>query len=101
MPGFDLAKLAAEIYERDPDVEGLLLLKHGMFTFGETAERVTNATSRPSTLRSDTSRRKRECPEESAASGQRILTNRSRRFTRKARGGGTVLSSRTPTQPCD
>ena len=37
MPGFDLAKLAAETYERNPDVEGLLLLEHGLFTFGETA----------------------------------------------------------------
>ena len=37
MPGFDLAKLAAETFERNPDVEGLLLLKHGLFTFGETA----------------------------------------------------------------
>lgn len=37
MPGFALAKLAAEIYERTPDVEGLVLLKHGIFTFGSTA----------------------------------------------------------------
>ena len=37
MPGFALAKLAAEIYERHPDVEGLVLLKHGIFTFGATA----------------------------------------------------------------
>jgi rhamnose utilization protein RhaD (predicted bifunctional aldolase and dehydrogenase)/NAD(P)-dependent dehydrogenase (short-subunit alcohol dehydrogenase family) len=37
MPGFALAKLAAEIYERDPRVEGLVLIKHGIFTFGETA----------------------------------------------------------------
>ncbi|MDH4282517.1 MAG: class II aldolase/adducin family protein, partial [Myxococcales bacterium] len=37
MAGFALAKLAAETYERNPDVEGLLLLKHGLFTFGETA----------------------------------------------------------------
>jgi rhamnose utilization protein RhaD (predicted bifunctional aldolase and dehydrogenase)/NAD(P)-dependent dehydrogenase (short-subunit alcohol dehydrogenase family) len=34
MPGFDLAKTAAEIYDRNPDVEGLILLKHGIFTFG-------------------------------------------------------------------
>src|SRR5262249_31799949 len=34
MPGFALAKLAAEAYEAQPDVEGLLLLKHGLFTFG-------------------------------------------------------------------
>src|SRR5438552_5413058 len=37
MPGFALAKKAAEIYEDDPAVEGLILLKHGIFTFGETA----------------------------------------------------------------
>ncbi len=37
MPGFTLAKRAAEIYEGSPDVEGLILLKHGIFTFGDTA----------------------------------------------------------------
>ncbi|MBL4689588.1 MAG: bifunctional aldolase/short-chain dehydrogenase [Nannocystaceae bacterium] len=37
MPGFALAKLAAEVYEASPDCEGLLLLKHGLFTFGATA----------------------------------------------------------------
>src|SRR3954454_16578933 len=37
MPGFALAKKAAEVYEADPAVEGLILLKHGIFTFGETA----------------------------------------------------------------
>jgi rhamnose utilization protein RhaD (predicted bifunctional aldolase and dehydrogenase)/NAD(P)-dependent dehydrogenase (short-subunit alcohol dehydrogenase family) len=37
MPGFALAKLAAEIYESAPAVEGLILHKHGIFTFGETA----------------------------------------------------------------
>src|SRR4051794_38627039 len=34
MPGFALAKAAAETFERDPAVEGLLLHKHGIFTFG-------------------------------------------------------------------
>src|SRR6202051_122478 len=37
MPGFTLAKEAAEVFEQDPAVEGLILLKHGIFTFGETA----------------------------------------------------------------
>ena len=37
MPGFGLAKKAAEVYEQNPDVEGLLLLNHGHFTFGDTA----------------------------------------------------------------
>jgi rhamnose utilization protein RhaD (predicted bifunctional aldolase and dehydrogenase)/NAD(P)-dependent dehydrogenase (short-subunit alcohol dehydrogenase family) len=37
MPGFALAKLAAEVYAARPDVDGLILHKHGIFTFGETA----------------------------------------------------------------
>jgi len=38
MPGFDLAKKAASVFESDPKVEGLVLLKHGIFTFGATAQ---------------------------------------------------------------
>jgi rhamnose utilization protein RhaD (predicted bifunctional aldolase and dehydrogenase) len=38
MPGFALAKLAAEVYEKNPQCQGLLLLQHGFFTFGQTAE---------------------------------------------------------------
>jgi rhamnose utilization protein RhaD (predicted bifunctional aldolase and dehydrogenase)/NAD(P)-dependent dehydrogenase (short-subunit alcohol dehydrogenase family) len=37
MPGFLLAKKAAEVFEADRAVEGLVLLKHGIFTFGDTA----------------------------------------------------------------
>ena len=37
MPGFALAKSAAEIYEANPKVDGLILVKHGIFTFGATA----------------------------------------------------------------
>ena len=37
LPGFALAKKAAEMYEADPEVEGLVLLKHGIFTFGASA----------------------------------------------------------------
>src|SRR4051812_21372277 len=37
MPGFRLAKLAAEVFEADPEMEGLVLLKHGLFSFGSTA----------------------------------------------------------------
>jgi len=37
MPGFALAKLAAEVFERDSDVEGLVLLNHGLFTFADDA----------------------------------------------------------------
>jgi rhamnose utilization protein RhaD (predicted bifunctional aldolase and dehydrogenase)/NAD(P)-dependent dehydrogenase (short-subunit alcohol dehydrogenase family) len=38
MPGFALAIQAAQIYESQPKVEGLILLHHGIFTFGETAQ---------------------------------------------------------------
>ena len=37
MPGFLLAKAAADVYDRDCDVEGLILHKHGIFTFGDSA----------------------------------------------------------------
>ena len=38
MPGFALAKASAEVYEKNPNVEGLLLINHGLFTFGDTAK---------------------------------------------------------------
>ncbi|WP_422001262.1 bifunctional aldolase/short-chain dehydrogenase [Reyranella sp.] len=38
MPGFALAKKTTEIAAAHPDVEGLVLLKHGIFSMGATAE---------------------------------------------------------------
>ena len=38
MPGFALAKASAEVYEKDKNVKGLLLINHGLFTFGATAK---------------------------------------------------------------
>ncbi|HWE23058.1 MAG TPA: bifunctional aldolase/short-chain dehydrogenase, partial [Myxococcales bacterium] len=37
MPGFSLAKLAAEMFEGAPDAHGMVLLKHGLFTFASDA----------------------------------------------------------------
>jgi rhamnose utilization protein RhaD (predicted bifunctional aldolase and dehydrogenase)/NAD(P)-dependent dehydrogenase (short-subunit alcohol dehydrogenase family) len=37
MPGFLLAKAVADAFDAAPDVEGVLLGKHGLFTFGATA----------------------------------------------------------------
>jgi rhamnose utilization protein RhaD (predicted bifunctional aldolase and dehydrogenase)/NAD(P)-dependent dehydrogenase (short-subunit alcohol dehydrogenase family) len=37
IPGFGLAKLAAQVFEANPVVSGLILDKHGIFTFAETA----------------------------------------------------------------
>ncbi len=37
MPGFGLAKKAAEVFDKNQKVEGLILDKHGIFTFGAEA----------------------------------------------------------------
>jgi rhamnose utilization protein RhaD (predicted bifunctional aldolase and dehydrogenase)/NAD(P)-dependent dehydrogenase (short-subunit alcohol dehydrogenase family) len=37
MPGFGLAKAAADVFDADPSVEGLILVKHGIFSFGDDA----------------------------------------------------------------
>jgi rhamnose utilization protein RhaD (predicted bifunctional aldolase and dehydrogenase)/NAD(P)-dependent dehydrogenase (short-subunit alcohol dehydrogenase family) len=37
MPGFDLARAAGDARDAHPDCEGLVLLKHGIFSFGATA----------------------------------------------------------------
>jgi rhamnose utilization protein RhaD (predicted bifunctional aldolase and dehydrogenase)/NAD(P)-dependent dehydrogenase (short-subunit alcohol dehydrogenase family) len=37
MPGFALAKAAADVFEARPNVEGLILHKHGVFSFGDSA----------------------------------------------------------------
>ena len=37
MPGFLLAKKSAEVFEKNPRAEGLILDKHGIFTFGSDA----------------------------------------------------------------
>ena len=50
MPGFALAKAAAEAFERDPTADGLILANHGLFTFGDDArtayERMIDAVAR-------------------------------------------------------
>ena len=38
MPGFALARKCSEVGRANPDVEGLILLKHGIFSMGATAE---------------------------------------------------------------
>jgi len=37
MPGFDLAKAAKAVTDAQPEAEGMILLKHGIFTFGADA----------------------------------------------------------------
>src|ERR1700743_517447 len=35
IPGFTLAKAVADVFDANPDVEGLILPRHGLFTFAE------------------------------------------------------------------
>jgi rhamnose utilization protein RhaD (predicted bifunctional aldolase and dehydrogenase)/NAD(P)-dependent dehydrogenase (short-subunit alcohol dehydrogenase family) len=37
LPGFGLAKKSAEVFDAEPEVDGLILEKHGIFTFGADA----------------------------------------------------------------
>jgi rhamnose utilization protein RhaD (predicted bifunctional aldolase and dehydrogenase)/NAD(P)-dependent dehydrogenase (short-subunit alcohol dehydrogenase family) len=37
MPGFSLAHQVAQVYEANPEAEGVVLLRHGIFTWGDTA----------------------------------------------------------------
>ena len=50
MPGFNLAKTAADIHDANPNCEGLLLANHGHFTWGKNAkesyDRVINHTNK-------------------------------------------------------
>jgi|TARA_Y100001949_G_scaffold20747_1_gene14741 rhamnose utilization protein RhaD (predicted bifunctional aldolase and dehydrogenase)/NAD(P)-dependent dehydrogenase (short-subunit alcohol dehydrogenase family) len=38
MPGFELAKRTLEVFNQDSDVDGLILLNHGIFTFADEAK---------------------------------------------------------------
>ena len=37
-PGFELSRVAADVFAADPSVDGLVLDKHGLVTFGESAQ---------------------------------------------------------------
>jgi rhamnose utilization protein RhaD (predicted bifunctional aldolase and dehydrogenase)/NAD(P)-dependent dehydrogenase (short-subunit alcohol dehydrogenase family) len=72
MPGFGLAKIAAEVYDVDPSVEGLILLKHGIFTFGETAQESYERMIAAVTRAEERLRRNRKAVFVSAALPQRV-----------------------------
>ncbi len=38
MPGFPLSRKVVELYEKQPDMEAIILLNHGIFTFGQSGE---------------------------------------------------------------
>ena len=53
MPGFALAKAAADVFDKDPSVEGLVLDKHGIFTFAEDARQAYDRMIRYVTMAED------------------------------------------------
>jgi rhamnulose-1-phosphate aldolase/alcohol dehydrogenase len=62
MPGFSLAKAAASVYRGDPKVEGLVLMKHGLFTFGDTAKQSYTRTIELSNLAAEFVQKNRRSP---------------------------------------
>ena len=74
MPGFALAKAAAEAFARDTTVEGLILHRHGIFTFGDDAREAYERMIEMVTLAEERLRRGRKAvfasaklPQQSAA----------------------------------
>jgi rhamnulose-1-phosphate aldolase/alcohol dehydrogenase len=72
MPGFGLAKKAAEVYEAAPEVDGLILHKHGIFTFGADAREAYERMIEMVTRAEDRLRRQRKAVFVSAQLPQRV-----------------------------
>ncbi len=72
MPGFALARAAAEVYERDPSVQGLILHRHGIFTFGADAREAYERMIEMVTLAEERLKRSRKAVFASAQMPQQI-----------------------------
>ncbi|HEX5508204.1 MAG TPA: bifunctional aldolase/short-chain dehydrogenase [Pseudolabrys sp.] len=72
MPGFGLAKIAADVFDRNPNVEGLILDKHGIFTFGAEAHEAYERMIEMVTLAEERLRKNRKSVFASAEFFQRI-----------------------------
>ncbi len=44
LPGFDLARAVADAFDKKPEAKGMILMKHGLLTWGETAPQSYAAT---------------------------------------------------------
>jgi rhamnose utilization protein RhaD (predicted bifunctional aldolase and dehydrogenase)/NAD(P)-dependent dehydrogenase (short-subunit alcohol dehydrogenase family) len=62
MPGFSLSKAAVHEFRRNRQVEGLVLLKHGLFTFSETAQQSYRRTIDLNNLAAEYVRKNRRSP---------------------------------------
>ena len=98
MPGFGLAKEAAAVFDKNPKVEGLILDKHGIFTFGadarESYERMIAFVSRAENrLRRQVAKRVRGC--ETAATHRRRDSMSRRSCAASARCAMPAAKART------
>ncbi len=63
MPGFPLAKAVAELYESRPEIDGIVLMHHGIFTFADDArtayERMIHYVTQAEEYIADQQRRKK------------------------------------------
>ncbi|MEA2880111.1 MAG: hypothetical protein QOF14_5307 [Hyphomicrobiales bacterium] len=112
MPGFALARAAAEVYERDPSVQGLILHRHGIFTFGAGARQAYERMIEMVTLAEERLKRSRKAvfasaqmPQQIAGSGDvapivrgacalkdETIEGAWKRFILEFRGGDAVLN---------
>jgi rhamnose utilization protein RhaD (predicted bifunctional aldolase and dehydrogenase)/NAD(P)-dependent dehydrogenase (short-subunit alcohol dehydrogenase family) len=72
LPGFGLAKKSAEVFDAKPDVIGLILEKHGIFTFGGDARQAYERMIEMVTLAEDALRSNRKAVFVSAPSPQAV-----------------------------
>ncbi len=109
MPGFALAKAAADAFERDRSVEGLILHKHGIFTFGADAREAYERMIEHVTLAEERLKRGRKTlamaklPAQIAAPrrGRADHPRRLRAEGRQDRGRVDAHDPRLPCERCD
>jgi len=100
MPGFDLARLAAQTFaaEATPRTIGMVLLNHGIFSFGETAreayERMIELVTRAEQyLERRGAWSLPPCPDAPPAAGVRLQVTALRRKVSEAAGAPMILNS--------
>ncbi len=75
-PGFGLAKLAADIHDANPGIEGLLLLNHGHFAFGDSARQSYDRLIEQTNMAEEWLIRKTGGTPKSATANSREMTDR-------------------------
>jgi rhamnose utilization protein RhaD (predicted bifunctional aldolase and dehydrogenase)/NAD(P)-dependent dehydrogenase (short-subunit alcohol dehydrogenase family) len=73
-PGFALAREAADVFDAAPKVEGLILLKHGIFTFGASAREAYERMIEMVSLAEDRLKRNRKAVFVTAQLPQRVAS---------------------------